>query len=176
MAIETIQVTIKGESPLLMNRFPLEPIEAMAKKKPAEQAEISAYRDEATGNLYIPGVALQRCLVAGAAYSKGKGRATLQKPVAACVLVSPEKINLGVSVYQIDSRAVVIAATKGRIIRHRARLDEWSVTFAIEYDPDLITESELRRVVDDSGKRVGLLDFRPERKGMYGRFMVIAWN
>jgi len=31
-------------------------------------------------------------------------------------------------------------------------------------------------VVDDAGVRVGLLDFRPERKGSFGRFMVVEWK
>lgn len=176
MTTRKIDVTIKGISPLLMNRFPLEPITAMAKMSPAEQAEIAAYRDAATGELFIPAVAFQRCLIAGAAYSKGKGRASLQKPVSACVLVTPEKSLLGTKTFGLDSRPVVIAATKGRIVRHRPRLDDWFAIFTVEYDSDLLKESELREVVDNSGSRVGLLDFRPERKGMYGRFMVTSWD
>jgi len=34
----------------------------------------------------------------------------------------------------------------------------------------------LRHIVDDAGSRVGLLDFRPERKGPFGRFIVIEWK
>ena len=34
----------------------------------------------------------------------------------------------------------------------------------------------LKAIVDDAGDRVGLLDFRPERKGPFGRFMVTAWK
>lgn len=76
-------------------------------------------------------------------YSKGKGRASLQKPVAACVLVTPE-----------------YRATRGRIVRHRPRLNHWSVTIDIEFDDVLLTEQQLRMVVDDSGTRVGLLRTR----------------
>lgn len=159
-----------------MHRFPLDPIQGIEKKSKEEQAEISAYRDEETGGLYIPGVAIQRALIAAATYSKGKGRSTLQKPVAACVFVSPDRCGLGTTDYKIDARAVVIAATKGRIVRYRPRLDQWGVSFAIDYDPDLLTETQLRGVVDDAGARVGLLDFRPERKGPYGRFMVVGWK
>lgn len=32
------------------------------------------------------------------------------------------------------------------------------------------------RIVDDCGTRVGLLDFRPERKGPFGRFVVTKWE
>ena len=176
MSTNQIQVTIKGMSPLLQHAYPMVPIEALDKKKPGEQAEHAAYRDPDTQSLYIPGIAIQRALVSGATFSKGKGRATLQKPVAACVLVTPERVDLGVKEYKIDSRPVVIPSTKGRVVRHRPRLDEWEVTFTIEYDDTLLTEEQVRRVVDDTGSRVGLLDFRPEKKGPFGRFCVSHWE
>jgi hypothetical protein len=159
-----------------MHTFPTEPIEAIEKRSPAEQAELSAYRDPETKALYVPGINIQRCLVAAAAYSKGKGRASLQKQVAACVLVSPERVPTGQTEYLIDSRPVVISATKGRIMRHRPRLDAWALTFAIQYDELLLTAQQLRRIVDDAGSRVGLLDFRPEKKGPFGRFTVTEWR
>jgi len=176
MAIRKIKGEITGTSPLLMHRFPMEEITAIEKKPREEQAEIAAYRDPDTEELYIPGVAFQRCLVAAAVYSKGRGRASLQKPVAASVLVEPERAGLGVKDYNIDSRPVVIRATKGRIIRHRPRLETWSATFTITYDDELLTKDQLRQVVDDAGARVGLLDFRPEKKGPFGRFTVTHWE
>jgi hypothetical protein len=174
--LKTIDVEIEGTSALLMHQFPMLPIEAMEKKSAAEQAELSAYRHPETRELYVPGVNLQRALVAAATYSKGKGRASLQKPVAACVIVSPERIMLGTTEFMIDSRPVVIPATKGRVLRHRARLDAWSLRFNLEFDDTLLTAVELRRVVDDAGTRVGILDFRPEKKGPFGRFMVTKWQ
>ena len=186
---EVRQVTIKGTSALLMHKFPMEPIEAIEKKSPEEQAEFSAYRVPDTGELCIPGICVQRCLVQAATYSKGKGRASLQKPVAACLMIDPEylvihceeyKIDsrpaVGCKVYKIDSRPVVNPTTHGRIIRHRPRLDEWEVTFGVSWDPTLLKESEVRKIVDDGGSRVGLLDFRPKRKGPFGRFVVTHWG
>jgi hypothetical protein len=40
----------------------------------------------------------------------------------------------------------------------------------------LLTEKNLRKIVDDGLQRVGLLDFRPEKKGSFGRAMVVKWN
>lgn len=171
-----VRVEITGISPLLMHSFPMVPIEAIEKKSPQEQAELSAYRVPGTPELYIPAMALQRAFVSAASYSKGKNRASLQKPVAACVLVSPEYVLLGTDKYNIDSRPVVVPATRGRVMRHRPRLDQWSCTFQIEFDPTLLTADQMRRVVDDCGSRVGLLDFRPERKGPFGRFSVTLWT
>lgn len=175
MSNNKVSVTIKGISPLLMHRFPMIPVEGIDKLSAEQQAEHSAYRDD-NKNLFVPGLNLQRALVSAATYSKGKGRASLQKQVAACVFVTPERIALGTKDYVVDSRPVVIAATKGRIVRHRPRLDSWQLSFQVEYDPTLLKETELRRIVDDAGTRVGLLDFRPERKGPFGRFMVTDWK
>jgi hypothetical protein len=172
----SVTVEITGSSALLMHAFPLVPIEALEKRTPAEQAEFAAYRDPDTQLLYVPGVNIQRSFVASAAFSKGKGRGSLQKQVAACVLVTPERVALGIKDFTIDSRPVVVPATKGRVIRHRPRLDTWALTFAVEWDQTLLTAQQLRRVVDDAGARVGLLDYRPEKKGPFGRFTVTSWQ
>ena len=174
--IRKVNVQLKGKSPLLMHRFPLEPVEAIEKKTPKEQAEIAAYRDSETGELYIPGIALQRAMISGATFSKGKGRASLQKEVAACVFVFPERCSLGVKEYVVDSRAVVVPATKGRVIRHRPRLDEWCVSFTLEFEDTLVSETQVRKILDDTCERVGFLDFRPSNKGPYGRAMVTGWD
>lgn len=175
MATQKAWVRIKGLSPLLMHSFPLVPVEAIEKKSPEEQARIAAYWTP-DKKLYCPGVNIQRAMVNGATFSKGKGRGSLQKPVAACVIVSPEYVIMEPQQYAIDARPVVIAATKGRIVRYRPRFDNWEIGFYVEWDDTLLTEAQVRRVVDDTGSRVGLLDFRPEKKGPFGRFVVNNWE
>ena len=159
-----------------MHAYPLVPIEALEKKSAAEQAEYAAYRDPQTQELYLPGPALQRAFVSGAAYSKGKGRGNLSRVAAACLLVTPERISLGTKTYAVDTRPVVVPATKGRVLRHRPRIDKWSCSLELEFDENLLTPGQLRRIVDDTGSRVGVLDFRPEKRGPFGRFMVTFWE
>ena len=173
--MKTVIVTIKGTSPLLMHQFPMEPIEAIEKKTKQEQAEICAYRMP-SGNLYIPALCIQRAMIGAATFSKGKGRGSLQKNTAACLSINPQYLDLGVKDYVIDSRSVVVPATKGRIIRHRPRIDDWSVTFEIEYDEVLLREVEVKKILDDCGLRVGLLDFRPANKGPFGKFIVTKFD
>lgn len=174
--MKRIHFTIQGISPLLMHRFPMEPIVAIEKKPKEEQAEIAAYRTTPGDKLYVSGVALQRALVNGAVYEKGRGRASLQKSVAASVFVEQEYLILDVQEYVIDSRPVVIKATGGRIIRHRPRLDKWEVSGSVLWDETLVTDVQLRAVFDHTGSRVGLLDFRPACKGPFGRFMITKWD
>lgn len=174
--IKRIEITIEGTTPLLMHKFSMEQIEGQSKMTAEQQCEIAAYRMPDTKELFVPGVNIQRCFVKGGAFVKGKGRATLQKTVAACVMITPENVLLGTKHFQIDSRSVVIAATKGRIIRHRPRLDNWKLVFYLEFDDVLLSMKELRSVVDNAGLRCGLGDFRPEKGGYFGRFTVVSWK
>jgi hypothetical protein len=173
---KTIRCEITGMSALLMHAFPMVPVEALEKKTPEEQAEHAVYRIPGSRELYIPAVAVQRALIAGAGFSKGKGRATLAKPVAACVIIDPEYLGLGTTEYTVDGRPVVIPATKGRVMRYRPRLDNWKVEFNLSYDDAMLSAKQIREVVDNTGKSVGLLDFRPEKKGPFGRFTVTNWE
>lgn len=169
-------VTIKGITPLLMHAFPLTPVEAFEKKTPAEQAELIAYRDPDTKELYVPGTGIQRGLINAAKFSKGKGRGSLVSEVSAGVLVLTERASLGIKDYTIDTRPVVISATKGRILRHRPRIEKWEFTFECEFDDSLLSDAQFRKIVDDLCQRVGFLDFRPEKKGPFGRGMVTKWE
>jgi hypothetical protein len=172
----SVQCAIKGISPLLMHAWPMiDPPPGWEKWEPIRQAEIAEYRDP-DGQLYVPGIAIQRAVVSAAVYSKGKRGASLQKPVAACVLISPDRVLLNQKEYAIDSRRAVNPYTKGGIIRHRPRFDKWQLSFVIDYDDELLSEQQLRQVFDDAGKRVGLLDFRPEKKGPFGRFVIVEWK
>lgn len=174
--MNTVTIIFEGQSPLLMHAYPLVPPEALEKKSPEEQATWAAYRTPDTGELYIPAVNFQRALVAAAVYSKGKGRGSLARIAAACLLVSPERLLLGTRDYAIDARPVVIPATKGRVIRYRPRLDKWRASCMLEWDERLLTAAQVRRIVDDAGSRVGVLEFRPEKRGSFGRFAVIHWD
>ena len=86
---QIVSVEITGTAALLMHAFPMTPIEALEKKPIEEQAELAAYRDPETKELYCPGVNIQRSLVAAATYSKGKGRASLQKVTAGLCVRKP---------------------------------------------------------------------------------------
>lgn len=174
--MEAVEVEIQGISPLLMHAFPIVPVEKLEKKPPLEQATLVLYRNPADDEPCIPAVALQRALVDAAIYSVGKGRASLQKPVAACCIVSPEHLVLEPAAWIVDARPVVIPSTQGRIVRYRPRFEQWSTKARIDFDVNLVSVIQLRKVLDDAGSRIGLMDFRPARKGMFGRFMVTGWK
>jgi len=70
------------------------------------QAESAAYRLP-TGELYIPGKALQRALLGGAKNPEVEADIAIYEAVRQCLTVKEEHVGLGVYVYKIDSQAVV---------------------------------------------------------------------
>ena len=183
-----INVKIKGVTPLLMNRFTEEAeakvssgtsTVAIGKKgTPREQAAKKCYTD-AEGNLYIPGPNIFSCLIqAGKFHKVGKSKVTTTKSslIPAGMAVREIVCPLGTKDFEVDSRSVVIPATGGRIMAHRPRLDEWILGFTLEVDDSMFSPDFVRLLVDDAGRKIGLGDFRPDRKGPFGKFTVTEWS
>lgn len=171
--MKTLKVTIKGTSPLLMHAYKGDTPKGFEKSSPEEQAEYHTYRNEKTRELYIPVENMHKALINAGRFSRGKGRASLQSEIAGCITLSPARIGLGLKEYDVSSMGVVIKATGGRVMRHRARIEDWGITFAVDYDENVITKKQIEEVITNCGVRVGLLDNRPEKKGPYGRFELV---
>jgi hypothetical protein len=138
-----------------------------------EDAEVRAYRMK-DRTLFIPSAAFYGALInSSAAYKIGKkGASSL---VAGTVRVWPDEISLGTKQYEIDLRPVVVQ--RSRIVRARPCLKEWSASFQIIYDSTYgITPELLNKMFTEAGKRIGILDFRPQHRGQFGRFVVTSWK
>lgn len=176
-----INVEIKGVTPLLMNKFNEEALENKTRNKnetPRESAEKCAYKGE-DGILYIPAECIFSCIIAAGSFHKlGKNKVTTMKSslIPSGITIDPKPASLNTGDFEVDSRAVVIPSTGARIMKHRPRLDEWHASFSIEVDKTVFSEKFVREIIDDAGKKVGLLDFRPARKGYFGKFKVTKWE
>lgn len=185
-----IKVRITGISPLLMNRFTDEAEVATSSGHssaigtgkhgtPREQAEKTAYRDSKTKELFLPGPNIFAAMIeAGKFHKIGKARVTTQRAslVPAGIVVTDMMIPLGTKEFEVDSRRIVNPATNGARLRHRARLDQWEGSFTLQVDEDLFHADFVRLLLDDAGKKVGVGDFRPAKRGPFGRFVVSNWT
>ena len=189
------EVEITGTSPLLQHRF-AEAEEArkstravhVGREDPREEAERHAYRvvegmsPAPAGTLYFPGAALARLLREGGGSHKQRGsRKSIKYVIPSAVLVEDDVVPLSLegqflSEIEVDSRPVVIPATKGRIMRHRARVNSWGATFSLSIDDTLVDEDLVHQILVEGGSRIGLGDFRPEKGGPFGRFRVTGWK
>jgi hypothetical protein len=184
-----IEVTIEGVAPLLMNRF-TETNEVQVssgtsatynkggKGTPREQATPKLYADE-KGKLYIPAANIFAAIIAAGGFHKaGKSKLTTMKTslIPAGLMIDEIVCPLTCSNWEVDSRSVVIPSTGGRVMCHRPRVDSWSCSFTLEVDNEMFSPALVRAVIDDAGKKIGLGDYRPSRKGPFGRFVVKSWN
>ncbi len=175
----TVNVQIQGLTPLIVNRFHEAAQQDVIdgthsrKERPGPE-EDAAYRLYQNGNgVFYPAENIRQSII-GAASRHKIGRRAATTDVAAAVYISPFELPL-TGEWHVDSRAVVIAATKARIMRNRPMFDEWSIDFQMQIDTDLISEKLMQAILFDAGRLVGIGDFRPAKKGQYGRFSVVSW-
>lgn len=162
--MKKLNVTINGASPLLLHSYKGNDNPDLKNMTPEQQAEFATYRS-VNGNLVLPSSNIHRAFISGAGKYSKKG---IGGRVAGAVWLEEFEVDLGTKDFVVDSRGVVVM--KARIIRHRPRLNGWSASFTLNYDETLISEKELRKIVIDTGALVGIGDFRPEKKGPFGRF------
>ena len=59
---------------------------------------------------------------------------------------------------------------QSRIMRTRAKFDEWSARFWLDCDDEQIDQSQLETWIDIAGRQIGIGDWRPDKSGFYGTF------
>lgn len=152
-------------------------------KTPREVASRKVYRD-LEGRLCVPGMAFMRLVREAGGNHKLRGtRRSLKYIVPSAVLCPQELIPLTngdtktfMPDFEVDSRPVVIPATRGRVMRHRPRYDCWSLTVRFELDTTIMAEKLLHQLLVEGGRRIGIGDFRPEKGGPFGRFRVTRFE
>lgn len=177
--MKEVEVEITGISPLLMN-CPKGMIDEMTtgvrkttqKYDHEKDAEKLLYKTK-KGDLFIPAEAIKGSMVGAASYKKF-GKHSAKPIISGGVIIKPFEILLGKKDYEIDLRTVVIQ--RSRVVKARPRIDDWKVSFTLAYDETLIADGELiKPILEEAGKRVGLLDFRPQKLGNFGMFEVTKW-
>jgi len=180
--MKTIEISIKSVSPLLQHRFPEESQGTKTRRKSAtsddKEVETSLYRLP-DGTIYQPSTHVLGAIRAAAArfQIKGRNKATYKNIVSGgAVVIEPDAIPHVFQKWEIDSRPVVVPATKGRIIRKRPCLREWALSFKLFLDEEELPVEVLKEIFDVAGRSVGIGDFRPSKGGPFGRFYVSRFD
>jgi hypothetical protein len=185
-----IEVQIEGDTPLLQHRFGEQaeqtkntrPIHVRG-EDPREAAEAVCYRDK-DGYLFFPITWVLRMLrEAGGSHKQRGSRKSLKYIVPAAVRAVADTVSIlngdgksRVKDFEVDSRPVTIPATKGRIMRHRPRMNQWSAKFDVRLKDDLLDPGTLHMLLNEGGQAFGLGDFRPEKGGPFGTFRVVRFQ
>lgn len=185
-----IRISIEGSTPLLLNRFTDAQAQAASsgnristvgdRGTPLEIATQALYTSAQDGKPIIPAPNLLRCIIDGGSFFKaGKSKVTTQKSSMIPACVEMDEVEYPIvhkEPWTVDTRAVRIPSTGGRILAHRPCFNDWRLDFGVELDTTILGVKLFREIVDASGKRVGLGSFRPNCKGPFGRFCVVNWE
>lgn len=179
--MKEITVGITGVTPLLVNRFHEDARDEASSGVHSPKERLGPHDDAASrlylldGKPYVPAEWLRQSMIGEAGQHK-IGRRSSTPTVAGSIFLSPDALLISPAEWIMDERAVVIPATRGRITRFRPRFDTWQVQFTLSYEPEMVSSRLLRDIVDGAGRRVGIGDYRPARKGPFGRFSVTKWE
>jgi len=187
--METLNVTFKGISPLLMHSCvgvnPTHPLtieknNLTRKKKKTEddlvrildlQWLLGVYHDEAIGP-YIPAENVEATLRESAKKTKQGKLVTLG------VYASPDRIpliydgarDIETLCQDINFRDVkIVRIGQARVVACRPRFNHWSCNFTLDFDESVIDRADVVEIIKRAGAQIGICDYRPR----YGRFEAI---
>lgn len=176
---EVWQFGITGISPLLMHNpagMGGQATGGMARKTiptPEDEAESGSYRLQ-DGGLYFPSIGFRSALWTGASGRK-IGKMTARNAVAQAVfnvddktpIVDPET---GEELRNYEILITRVVVQKSGVHRARPMLPKWGAVLSLEIDTEVLGPEEVAQGLNIAGRAVGVGDWRPEKRGPYGRF------
>ena len=183
--IRKFDFTIQGISPLLTHS-PLamatnghaKPTRGTVVYDHEEEAERGTYRN-ANGDCCIPAIAVRNAIMRSSSFAKIKRIPLRQilahiqiEPIELLTLIDPATGD-PLRTYEVNVQRAVIQ--RAGIMRARPMFRDWAVKFSIQADTELLPDAEaiLTAQLAEAGSRIGIGDYRPDKGGPYGRFMVV---
>lgn len=178
-------ISVQGTSPLLMNRPNQFDIAEKSKdvkrenRTPKELASDKLYID-GEENVYLPATWFQGAIVEAGKQKKmgGKGsaKATYSKVAGSCVEINPFEIFPKNAEWKVFSVLATNPTTRGKNMLHRPMFESWEVSFEVSFDENQIEPAVMKELFDIAGRMVGVGDWRPAKKGRFGKFQVTNWK
>ncbi|MEN0652375.1 MULTISPECIES: hypothetical protein [Hyphobacterium] len=190
LAIETIEIPIEGDSPLIVHAFSKKAREAMlakqTKKASAGRAAknpwmdfceslywLDGMPDEPTeadvekGRFGFPSVAFKSAMVTACTSIGGITKVAARQAFH----VEGEYVELtGPAPAMREDVARVGMGTAD--LRYRGEFDPWSAVLTVKFNANVMSAAQVVNLCQTAGFAVGVGDWRPERDGVYGRFHV----
>lgn len=192
-----VECTLTGITPMLQNALSRQtlgelwnptsrPSKTAARPDPREYADGRIHRLE-DGRPCVPNPMLYSAFKAAGVYIRLEGRkmVTTTKgshlPSMMTLLTTEIPINLpGTDTpapWEVDMQRGVNPNAGGgvAVCIVRPRFDRWELKVELEIDQKETSIERMRELVEKAGRRAGLGDFRPGRKGIYGQFAITNW-
>lgn len=190
--MRVVEVTIQGTAAILLHSPQGMNTQSDGKKKiptPEEEAAASCYwTDDSKTSLAFPGMNIHRSMISAAGAFKA-GRLSMTPYIAGGIEIQPEMVPfhlLGakgervlIGKYDIDIRRAVVQ--RAGVMRARARIPKgWMLSFCIHVNeedlPQKTSLEMLKAILAEAGRRIGIGDFRPQKTGPFGKFVVVKWE
>jgi hypothetical protein len=145
---------------------------------PEDEARASCYWTEDESSLAWPAKNLKSGLVAACADWKSplNKKLALAPLVAGGVSVRPLMIPFGTKEYKVDIQRAIVQ--RQGVLRCRPLVFPWRLEFDVRWEAQHLGtdfhEVVLAELLARLGQQIGIGDFRPARKGEYGRFNVVS--
>lgn len=180
---ETAHIEIKGTAPLIVHAWTqkarMQMLDNMSGRKKAKEPKdpIAEYQGSmyrfADGGHGFPVLAFKAAAVSGARYFNG---VTMTQMRQAMFMqgdpANPVFVRLNCSEPHMREDTVRIGVS-GSDIRYRAQYDEWSARIPVTYVPSVISIESILALIDAGGMG-GVGEWRPEKNGSYGTFVVVG--
>lgn len=195
MTLSKIEITCSGITPLIMNRMGAEVLDSIRTriKKPKSARTELTPRDEAApkvyqtedGRPYIPTENLLACLIAAGQWVRldGKRQVSTTKSTMLPAFLSLEDPFLPLlgegaqpPKWEVDLRQGRNPNGGEAVCLCRPRFDKWGFKVSALVDTSEVASATIRQLWDIAGRRIGIGDFRPARKGMYGQWIIVKWE
>lgn len=186
--MKTIDVEIRGITPLLIHRFTEQSEQQKNSRKmkidhvdPREEALKAAYIAK-DGTYYFSAASIPGCMGNAGSNHKMRGsRKSLRFVVPSAVRIESDTVTIlngsgPAKDFEVDARPVTIPATKGRIMRYRPRFEKWGARFNLFINDDLLDVETAHQLLNEAGLTIGIGDFRPEKRGPFGTFRVTRFD
>lgn len=189
-----VKIKVEGASPMLQNAMtqdvlmglwaPDKKAKTAGRPLPRDHADSRVYKDD-KGRPYVPGVNLMAALIAAGVFLRADGKRQFSTAKSSILpgLISLEEVSIPLldfagkpAAWEVDMRRGVNPNGNEAVCVVRPRFDQWAMTFHLLIAVEAVPEEKIRELVDIAGRSIGLGDFRPARKGTFGRFKVAEWR
>lgn len=191
----TVEWTATGITPMLQNAVSQDLLLSLwNKEKAAKTAERPTPREWANDHVYrlpdgrpcVPIKYLYGAMIGAGVFVRLDGKRQISNGKSTTLpgfltITSPELPLIDPTTGESATWDVDIQAGKnpsgGEMVAVvRPRFDLWSINVEMVVDRAQIDIRKIRELVDIAGTRFGMGDFRPQKKGSFGRFKVDRWD
>lgn len=184
MENSSVQFTFRGTRPLMLSAE--QPYEnapgnnKVKKAKPSAQEEAESHLHKAKINgkevCVMPGINVQKCIQAAYPYMPSPGKRKSWTALVRTISIEDLYLALDPQRWTLDARRSGTGYGKSGNMLYRPRWDEWQISGTLIYDQEHVSEEQVRGLVDNAGRYIGLGAWRVQNRGPYGKFTVVKWN